>query len=60
MKKHIKDFSKCQETMIILHETSKVLWTYGYRQKITSIPHFAGKLEEDGGATIFFTAEKHE
>ena len=47
-------------------KSSKILWSNWHRfikKENTSIPQktkFAGKLEEDNGATMFFIAEKQQ
>ena len=67
-KKRMKNLLKCQEIMnsldYLYHQKYYILLAIDLsRQRNTCISqkiNFVGKLEEDDGATMFFTAEKQQ
>ena len=57
----MKNFSKCQETMITQHETCWIVYTIkNYKLNTPPQINFEGKLEEDNIETMLSIAEKQQ
>ena len=53
----MKNFSKCQETMIMQHETCWIVYTIkNYKLNTPPQINFEGKLEEDNIETMLYIA----